>query len=281
MDTSPDTGILLEHAIERLLNGSAECYNPLVIVGVAGSGKSRCLDRIADYVRCCGRPLKMLRLDAAAIHNDLALAEGDRLDQVDRRWASADLLMLDGIDVPQSTATSGSLRTRAKAQKRSEAGPGPLPFLLDRVIDAGTRLIITLQSGPDGNPRISEATHSRLRGGLIIPLKPPVDSTQAVPDAETPVTIRRIISVTAKHFQLEPADLTGPSRARSIAQARAAAMYLARCLSGKSLVAIGRAFGGRDHTTVMHGIRATEQRVSEIPSWFAEVETLRSRCRRA
>jgi len=276
----PEAGIL-EHAIDRLLDGSAECYHMLVLVGVAGSGKSRCLDRIAESVGRCQRTLKMLRLDAAAIRADLVLADGDRLDQVDRRWASADLLLLDGIDRAESAATSRSSRPKAKNHARSPTGPGPLPFLLDRVINAGTRLIVTLNSGPDGNPGISEATRSRLRGGLIVPLRPPIDSTRAVPDTETPVTIRRIISVTAKHFQLQPADLTGPSRSRSIAQARAAAMYLARCLSGKSLVAIGRAFGGRDHTTVMHGIRATEQRVSETPAWFAEIKTLRSRCRRA
>jgi chromosomal replication initiator protein len=73
---------------------------------------------------------------------------------------------------------------------------------------------------------------------------------------------------------LAAADLTGPSRRRQMAWARGVAMYLARTLTGQSLQSIGRAFGDRDHTTVLHGIRVTEERRSRDPAVAAEIERL-------
>jgi chromosomal replication initiator protein len=52
------------------------------------------------------------------------------------------------------------------------------------------------------------------------------------------------------------------------------AMYLARRLTPKSLQAIGNAFGGRDHTTVLHGIRVTETRRANDPGFAAEIDQL-------
>ncbi len=64
-------------------------------------------------------------------------------------------------------------------------------------------------------------------------------------------------------------------RARAVARPRQVAMYLAKQLTSRSLPEIGRKFGGRDHTTVMHAVKKVEQ-LSEFDSSFAEdVELLR------
>ena len=55
-------------------------------------------------------------------------------------------------------------------------------------------------------------------------------------------------------------------------EARGEAMYIARALTGKSLEALGSGFGGRDHTTVLHGIRVTERRRARNPVLAAEID---------
>ena len=67
------------------------------------------------------------------------------------------------------------------------------------------------------------------------------------------VTPQVIIEVIARQYDLEPSDLTGKKRSQDIAMPRQIAMYLCRRMTSLSTTDIGRAFGGRDHTTVLHG----------------------------
>ena len=62
----------------------------------------------------------------------------------------------------------------------------------------------------------------------------------------------------AEHYGLTLTELLGPKRARAVARPRQVAMYLAKTLTERSLPEIGRSFGGRDHTTVIHGVRRIE-----------------------
>jgi chromosomal replication initiator protein len=72
-------------------------------------------------------------------------------------------------------------------------------------------------------------------------------------------SLREIAHATAKHLGLKLTDLKGPARQRSLVNARGVAMHLARQLTTSSLEQIGRYFGGRDHTTVLHACRRTEK----------------------
>lgn len=69
------------------------------------------------------------------------------------------------------------------------------------------------------------------------------------------VTIENIQKTVAEYFNIRLADLSGKSRSRSIARPRQIAMSIAKELTSKSLPEIGQAFGGRDHTTVLHACR--------------------------
>ena len=71
--------------------------------------------------------------------------------------------------------------------------------------------------------------------------------------------LKTIASHTARYFALRVVELRSSSRRRGVVTARDVAMYLARQLTGKSLKQIGAYFGGRDHTTVLHGCRKTER----------------------
>ena len=73
------------------------------------------------------------------------------------------------------------------------------------------------------------------------------------------VTIDDIQKLVSRHFELKPLDLVSERRARAIARPRQIAMYLAKRLTTRSLPEIGRRFGGRDHSTVIHAVRRIEE----------------------
>lgn len=89
------------------------------------------------------------------------------------------------------------------------------------------------------------------------------------------VTIEEIQKQVAAHFNIRGSDMHSARRARSVARPRQVAMYLAKQLTSRSLPEIGRKFGGRDHTTVMHAVKKVDE-LRECDSSFAEdVELLR------
>ncbi len=73
------------------------------------------------------------------------------------------------------------------------------------------------------------------------------------------VTVEEIQRKVSEHYNIRLSDMIGPKRMRTIARPRQVAMYLAKQLTTRSLPEIGRRFGGRDHTTVMHGVRRIEE----------------------
>ena len=78
-------------------------------------------------------------------------------------------------------------------------------------------------------------------------------------DGSPQIDLPRIAKTVAQQFGLKLADLKSPSRCRGVVLARGAAMHLARQLTDRSLQQIGAYFGGRDHTTVLHGCRRIEE----------------------
>ena len=77
--------------------------------------------------------------------------------------------------------------------------------------------------------------------------------------AQKRVTIDEIQKLVSAHFELKPLDLISARRARAVARPRQIAMYLAKRLTTRSLPEIGRKFGGRDHSTVIHAVRKIEE----------------------
>ena len=89
------------------------------------------------------------------------------------------------------------------------------------------------------------------------------------------VTIDEIIRKVSDHYNLRMTDILSPRRARTVARPRQVAMFLAKTLTSKSLPEIGRRFGGRDHTTVIHAVKKIED-LKSIDNQIAEdVELLR------
>jgi chromosomal replication initiator protein len=89
------------------------------------------------------------------------------------------------------------------------------------------------------------------------------------------VTIEEIQKRVAQHFNIRTSDMHSARRARSVARPRQVAMYLAKQLTARSLPEIGRKFGGRDHTTVMHAVKKVDELREHDPSFAEDVELLR------
>ncbi len=89
------------------------------------------------------------------------------------------------------------------------------------------------------------------------------------------VTIEDIQKRVSEHFNLRVTDMHSARRARAVARPRQVAMYLSKQLTARSLPEIGRKFGGRDHTTVMHAVRKIEELKATDPSFAEDVELLR------
>ena len=77
--------------------------------------------------------------------------------------------------------------------------------------------------------------------------------------SERKLTVEEIQRRVADHYNIRLSDMIGPKRLRTYARPRQMAMYLCKQLTSRSLPEIGRRFGGRDHTTVMHGVRRIEE----------------------
>ncbi len=93
--------------------------------------------------------------------------------------------------------------------------------------------------------------------------------------SERKVTVEEIMRKVADHYNLRMSDLLSPRRARAIARPRQVAMFLSKTLTSKSLPDIGRRFGGRDHTTVIHAVKKVEELKMTDSQIAEDVELLR------
>jgi chromosomal replication initiator protein len=89
------------------------------------------------------------------------------------------------------------------------------------------------------------------------------------------VSIEEIQKRVAEHYRIRTSDMHSARRARAVARPRQVAMYLSKQLTSRSLPEIGRKFGGRDHTTVMHAVRKIEELRAADNSLAEDIDLLR------
>ena len=89
------------------------------------------------------------------------------------------------------------------------------------------------------------------------------------------VRIEDIQRIVARHYNVSKTELLSNRRTRTIVKPRQIAMYLAKVLTPRSLPEIGRRFGGRDHTTVLHAVRKIEELISGDKGLADEIELLK------
>lgn len=257
----PATPRLLDHVVGLIVGhlagprGASDWrFGPLTIVSADGS-----VAATAVRAACEARRVAIEAEDVAIRFGpefDREIAEAtddDRLDRLTSRLADHRLVIVDRID-----------RIAAVERQRT------LGHILDRTLAAGAVWVVSSTA----HPLVAFGSHvgSRLCGGIVVPL--PMDSARRGVERGTPPSPGRIIRAAARLHDVTVADVVGPSRSRTVAAARCLAMYLCRHLTGRSYHAIGLAFGGRDHTTAMHGVRVCTARIGRDPAFAADVASL-------
>jgi chromosomal replication initiator protein len=89
------------------------------------------------------------------------------------------------------------------------------------------------------------------------------------------VRIEDILRIVSRHYKVPRNELLSSRRSRDVVRPRQIAMYLAKALTTRSLPEIGRRFGGRDHTTVLHSVRKVEQMMKDDADLTQEIELLK------
>ena len=89
------------------------------------------------------------------------------------------------------------------------------------------------------------------------------------------VRIEDILKIVARHYKVPRNELLSARRSRDVVRPRQIAMFLAKVLTSRSLPEIGRRFGGRDHTTVLHSVRKVEQMIKDDIDLAQEIELLK------
>lgn len=306
----PENG-LAEVAVWAVVERPGSQYNPLVIAGETGLGKSHLARGLAAafQTRYPRRPVVCQpALDFAREWTDAL--ESQAIDGFRRRYHAARLIVLDDL-------------TRLADHERAQQALVPL---LDAAAADHRQVVVTAPSPPGRWVRMSAALQSRLEAGLCVRLVPPEKETRlalirylagrrglvlsepvagllagglrgsvreligavAAFDAAaklegqpidaaaaraylarrqpgTAPALSDLAAAVGRIFGLPVAQLRGRSQRQQAVSARGVAMYLARRHTELTLEQIGRYFGGRDHTTVLHQCRKTAQLLDTEP----------------
>ncbi len=290
-------------AARQVANSPGTAYNPLLLYGSTGLGKTHLLHAAGQFIADANPEAQILYLHSEKFVSEMIQAlRRDRIDQFKRRYRTVDTLLIDDIQF-----FAGKDRSQEE-----------FFHTFNSLLESRQQIILTCDRYPKEVDGIESRLRSRFGWGLTVSIEPPdfetrvailqkkaaereldldedvafliakrmrsnvrdlegalnslianarfsgrvidLDYTQeilrdvlAVHDRL--ITIENIQKTVADFYQLRVADLLSKRRTRSIARPRQMAMFLAKALTEHSLPEIGSAFGGRDHTTVLHACR--------------------------
>jgi len=164
----------------------------------------------------------------------------------------------------------GILQAKAESYRGQYQGPTISPSVLEFLAHRITT-----------NVRVLEGALTRLFAfASLVGREITLDLTQdcladILRASDRKLTIEEIQRKVAEHYNVRLSDMIGPKRLRTIARPRQVAMYLAKQLTSRSLPEIGRRFGGRDHTTIMHGVRKIEELMATDSQLADDLQLLR------
>jgi chromosomal replication initiator protein len=316
---------LVEVAVDSVLGQLPNNYNPLVLYGPSGSGKSHIAQGLAAEWKSRNRRDHVVCTTGADFARELADAiETQAVEEFRTKYRKASLLVFEDL---------GQLAVRQSGKLNAQE---ELVHTMDAAAANGGWVVVTASAAPAELSGILPVLQSRLTAGLTVPLTiPGVEARTAIlqqlaiqRDIELPdplahmlaegisgsapqlagalsqldmlvridggaidaptvqkylagrrggpqqPSLRDIALATAHHFSLKLSELRSPVRQRAVVTARGVAIYIARRLTNESLDQIGRYFGGRDHTTVLHSCRKTESLLETDGLVRASVEQL-------
>jgi len=287
----------------QVANNPGRAYNPLLLYGGTGLGKTHLMQAAGNHMRAQNRGMKVMYLRSEQFVS--AMIDSLRtksMDDFKRRFRAVDALLIDDIQFLAGKNTSQE----------------EFFHTFNALFDGKQQIVLTCDRYPREVDNLEPRLKSRLGWGLSVAIDPPDFETRAaillnkaasrgveipeqvaqliarrmrsnVRDLEgalntlvaranflghaitaefaqetlrdlltvhsQAITISNIQKTVADYYQLRLSDLLSMNRSRSLARPRQMAMALAKELTEHSLPEIGKAFGGRDHTTVLHACR--------------------------
>ena len=282
-------------------------FNPLILYGPLGLGKTHLLRGIAQAAREQHRSLQVLYLAAEAFTNSfLEDMRAGRLAAFRQRVRGADLLLIDDIQFMAS----------------KKATQNELLHTFEALDAEGKQVVLATDQHPRLIEEFSEQLANRLMAGMACPVEPPdFDTRVGILDVKSQalglhlhrdvlefvashfrtnvrelegalhclkaqaeftrraidlaaaqqalaelmrhstktVNLKEVEQAICQAFEVKPEQLRSPDRSRSVSQPRMLAMYLARKYTGAAYEAIGKHFGGRNHSTVMFAERKVQK----------------------
>ena len=194
-----------------------------------------------------------------------------QLDMIDQRMRSRLMggLVVD-IELPDLDLRRRIVQSRYEAmQLRDSAVTIPeevLEFIANRVAGSGRELEGALNR-VSAYQQFNHAPITLDLAALVL------RDMQANPDGSR-IKIDDILKIVGRHYNVARTDLLSPRRARIVVVPRQIGMYLAKKLTARSLPEIGRRFGGRDHSTVLHAVRKIEEQIKTDDKLAREVALL-------
>lgn len=300
-------------AAQKVSDTPGVAYNPLLIYGGTGLGKTHLMHSVGNALIASGNKKRVVYIPAERFVNDMVSAvRHNTMDAFKAFYRSADALLIDDIHF-----FAGKERTQEE-----------FFHTFNSLLEGKQQIILTCDRLPAELDQLDARLQNRFLWGLSVAVDPPeletrvailmskaealdadlpedvafyiatrirsnvrelegalnrlvhtahftgdaidIDFTrQALRDIlnvhERSVTIEAIQRTVTEYFGIRLADLSSKSRRRAIARPRQIAMALAKQLTEKSLPEIGDAFGGRDHTTVLHACRTIATKRDEEP----------------
>jgi chromosomal replication initiator protein len=306
-----------------------QAYNPLVIYGDTGLGKTHLLQAIAHYVLMHAPGMRARYVTCEAFTNEfIAAIKEKRLDAFKKRYREDfDVLLIDDVHFlagkegiqEEFFHTFNTLHASGRQLVlTSDRAPREIPELADRLRsrfewgllvdvqppDIETRIAILHKrvaadrvriDDPELLPAIARRVPTNIReleGALTRVLayasltgRPASaalvrETLRDLPDSDTPVSVATIKQVVSEAFGIPVPELESPKRSQAIVAPRQLAMYLCRELTDATLPAIGREFGGRDHTTVLYAVQKISRRLHHDRREYDQVDDLIRRIKR-
>ncbi|MDX1991322.1 MAG: chromosomal replication initiator protein DnaA [bacterium] len=322
---------LAYEAARAVAENPAKYYNPLLLYGSVGLGKTHLLHAIAHTCRAHG--LRVIYVPSEAFTNDLVDSIRHKTTAMFReRYRSVDVLLVDDVQF-----MAGKESTQEEFFHTFNA-----------LYTFNKQIVLVSDRPPRELNSLEDRLRSRFEGGLAVDVQPlelesrlailemwarergvilPMDAMQAIAERarsnvreleglfnqaitkahleQRPVTMQvveaalerherprqhrirkgvtmdQVIEAVAAHFDLYPEDITGKGRSTRLNQARQVAMFLVRELTDVPLVQIGDVFGGRSHTTVLHGCNKMAEEMERDAELRALLMQLRAQLRGA
>ena len=192
----------------------------------------------------------------------------DMLDERVRSRLSGGLVVpIGGFDLDLRK----NIVERRAAQAQARFGVHFPPAVLDYI----SRIVVSHGRDLDGAVNRLVAANQLTNEPISVPLAERTLADLVRARETRRVRIEDILRIVSRHYKVPRNELLSSRRSRDVVRPRQIAMYLAKSLTSRSLPEIGRRFGGRDHTTVLHSVRKVEQMMKDDADLTQEIELLK------